>query len=351
MTELTSAVLDYLSECSNGDRKRELVVGGSMEYIYCNCPYCDIKLEDASEFLLYIEPGLSSIIDGFCYFGPEYEHYLKSVMKRRATYFFSDKARALGKMMTGDLIYLHEMQRRSEHQGIVSDWCPLDNDADAGIDVQALCRIAAVCQSSLAWTMRMTVYFLYIMPLMERSDVEALCEFFMLDGAEAITCREKMLSLSHARHEERLRLFRQLGAGFFRRMEMEICLQRSLEDSFTASARCRLDLIKAKRELMVRKVERLDKSRLAVRQIALGQALGLSRGTISSHVFYARILIECAVNPECDCMQRLPLEVRRLVSGEYSEPDVRSKLHGLPFLELVDSIRRFSRKKCRPPRC
>lgn len=71
MTELTSAVLDYLSECSNEDGKRELVVGGSMEYIYCNCPSCDIKLEDASEFLLYIEPRLSSIIDGFCYFGPE----------------------------------------------------------------------------------------------------------------------------------------------------------------------------------------------------------------------------------------------------------------------------------------
>lgn len=254
-------------------------------------------------------------------------------------------------MMTGDLLYLREMQRKSEHQDIVSDCSPSDDDANAGIDVQALCRIAAVCQSSPAWTMRMTVYFLYIMPLLERSDVEALCEFFMLDGAEALACRERMLSLSSARHEERIRLFGQLGAGFFRRMEMEICLQRSLEDSLTASARCQLVSIEAKRELMMKKVERLDKSRLAVRQIALGETLGLSRGTISSHIFYARVLIECAVNPDSDGMRCLPLDVRRLVSGEYSESDVRSKLHGLPFLELVDSIRRFSQKKCRSPRC
>ena len=323
MTEMTSAVLDYLTDVRDDGEKYRIVRDQLLVFIYGNCCYVNIRQEDAAEFLAFCMPKMRTALKKYEFFGIDVESYVFAGMKRLSWHFYAERNRKNRRTGAGDLLYCVDTGYRYDSYESLFDDEPVRDDET----LVPLCRLALVCLNSPVWASRARLYFLMASPIMSEQRCRLLCSLFNLPLARFMICRALMFRLLGSRENGEVYVDR-----FRRRRNLSYCL--NFEESVGNVAEARDPYLPSQEASVPRRGMKIRSLRQLVSVELLSRIFGESRGTVSSNVYYAKALIECCADTDSPKMETMPQYIRQILRRSVNVPEVREKLGKRPLFDL-----------------
>lgn len=339
MTDLTSAVVAYNNGDARDVRKRmgryRRIVNQCIEFIYSNSRIVGIPDDEASGFVLYLVPRISKIIRNFKYIGADFDKYLFVVMKRRAISFFSENLKKRQRDYTADFLYNRDLYERYEEQNSSLYEVYEGEPVYARFrNSQPLLRIAMVCHSNSVWRRRMATYMLFVLPGLSDDRKRFICDFFQISEREISKYNRKLIRSVDDKLRQKTQSQARVNRRFFRKIQLENASRYMNGIAELSASGC----LEPGDCALGDALSSLTRTRSLITQKVLSDVFRLKRGTISSHLYYARILAECAVDVKSKRMNSLSEQTKLILNLDYDPEFVRSQLSPFSLDELIYSI-------------
>lgn len=344
MTELTRRVIDFQLS-SDRSRQRMLdyrsIVSSCMEIVYHNCSIGGVNGDSAAEFLLYMTPKLGRIIRGFRYNGLDFEFFLLKTIRIRADSFLANRwekvKRSKAFEIHSRLEYEQRFQEFNDGYGVMDEEPEFGYQPPENPLYFALCRIGVVCHYKLVWKKRMITYFLSVLSFMTSAQRTFICDFFKLNEREV----ERYYQFFFENHQEKIekpdKLSKSLSCHYFQSLFIETTLAKTSQ-TVTEEKQASLDFLKETKDRIEKRIGKIRNIRHEISQSVLGQLLSLSRGTVASHLFYAKMLIVCAIDPKCPKITKFTRDVQAMLAESYDIKEARNLFDPVSLDEILHRL-------------
>lgn len=248
-----------------------------------------IQEEDASEFLLFMEPKLDRIIANYKSGVSDFKTYLCAILQKKIKSFYKTKNVQLQREMVINTCYSGYEYEINEEANITS-YVAERRDINV-FESPALHKLKFLCRSSKTVKKRLFIYIMYIALNLQYSEITAICEQFGFDTNETLELYEKINNLAPNReHSNIYKERRNISWTRSLFLQNDKAVRNYLSD-YTMDSFYQSRIDKYEDSFNYQK-KVLNESKTTVSRTLLSEIFGISVASAGASVYYTKNIIK-----------------------------------------------------------